>query len=122
MRSNKGARRKKTSARKALRRGKKGEKMGYQEIYARLKRLLGKITNQSPDQILASTPLDDSGLGFTVAGKRSLAKKINDEFHPEGVSLTGDQTAKAEIVRDLAVLIHEAQKSSKATKPRAGGK
>ena len=84
------------------------EKIAYQAIYARLKRMLGDIKNTSASKIYADTSLGGDGLGFTAQGRRALARHVNKAFSDYGLKLKRTQTGKAKNVRDLAVLVYGA--------------
>ena len=74
--------------------------ISWQEVYARLKRMIADIKNMDPEDVLARHTLRGD-LRFTEAGVRALAPRINEEFADEGVHVTPGEVAKAKTVRDL---------------------
>ncbi|HEX7181339.1 MAG TPA: hypothetical protein VF756_05810 [Thermoanaerobaculia bacterium] len=75
-------------------------------VYLRVQRLLGRLRNIGPDTIQARNSLTDD-IGFTSAGLRALAVKVNEELVDLNVCVTPSETGGCETVRDLARLIFE---------------
>lgn len=75
-------------------------------LYNRVKAFLGGIKGVDPKTIRADHSLIDD-LGFTAAGVRALASRVNKEFVDLQVEVTPDDTGGCETVRDLTVLIFE---------------
>jgi hypothetical protein len=79
-------------------------KISVAAAYSRLKRVIADIKNIPVSAIRAAMTLRED-LGFTEAGVRALATPINQALLDTGASITRDEAAQAETVRDLYALI-----------------